>query len=120
MHYTTDMAPKESTPLPLSNTLGDLAILRASDVDLSAVLSGGQEAHSERSDVVAQSYEFVSEARAALRILYRGDVDKEGERVDGVRNGLEEVLRGLATASPKRMTVPPENVFGACDVRRGF
>lgn len=97
------MAPKETYPLPLSDLLSDLAILRASDVDLSTILSekpedartDSQLGEGEREQTVMQSYEFVREARAAIRILHRGDVDMEGDRVDAVRSGLAELLQGV-------------------------
>jgi len=98
----------QKKPLPLSDTLRDLAVLRASDIDLSAFLlpevtgdsnikgpqSSGQD---EKLRSVELSYDFVKEARAAIRILNRGDVDEQGTRIDDVRGGLEEILNGLST-----------------------
>lgn len=101
------MSPRETTPLPLSDTLRDLAILRASDVNLSAILPSSEARDlagsplsaedEEKRRIVERSYEFVQEARAAMRILNRDEVEKQGARVDDVRNGLEEVLNGLRT-----------------------
>ena len=46
---------------------------------------------------VERSFEFVKEARAAIRILNRGDVDEQGARIDEAREGLEEIANGLST-----------------------
>ncbi|KAL5484931.1 hypothetical protein ACEPAI_7573 [Sanghuangporus weigelae] len=119
----------DAKPLPLSDTLHDLAVLRASDIDLAAFLpvpapsdqaqttstqspaprtkpeavdsnrqtSAGDSdsSESERDRLVARSFEYVREGRAAIRLLHRGDVDSQGARVDKVRSELEEILRGL-------------------------
>lgn len=100
----------DTIPLPLSDTLRDLAVLRALDIDLASVLpsasadaSKPQEEKTKLSDVspsevdasVARSYEFVREAKAALQIINRRDVDKQGSRIDDVRSGIEQVLKGL-------------------------
>lgn len=96
-------------PLPLSDTLQDLAILRAADIDLSSVLQASVEndasAHdgiaatpsqnAEMEDSVKQSYDYVQEARAALRVLHQGKAEMEGGRIDAVREELEEVVAGL-------------------------
>lgn len=100
------MASK-SNPLPLGVTLRDLALLRASDVELSSLLpppasaatrpankDGGAEQESVDS-TVQQSYEFVRESRAAIKLLDRGDVDKEGSKVEDIRSQLGDVLLGL-------------------------
>jgi hypothetical protein len=90
--------------LPLSETLRDLALLRASDLDLSSLLpatppqAAMASDNSENASVnssVAQSYEFAVEARKAIRILNRGDVDSQGGRVESIRSQLEDVLKGL-------------------------
>ncbi|GBE81363.1 predicted protein [Sparassis crispa] len=104
------MAPKPN-PLPLSDTLRDLALLRASDLDLSTVLppsamtsalAGGDAAIPDSdaasgsvNDAVKRSYEFAQEARMVLRLLNRGKVEKQGSRVEDVRSKLEDVLQGL-------------------------
>lgn len=102
----------DSKPLPLEDTLHDLAILRASDIDLSKcipeasgpkVLAALSEASSQLSgdvkngqdEVLAQSYEYVKECRAAIRLLHRGSVDVQGGRADDIRGTLEDVLVGL-------------------------
>jgi hypothetical protein len=91
-------------PLPLSSTLRDLALLRASDIDLTSLLPPKPTPSSEPDfvakvdvdDSVRRSYEFAREARAAVKILNNGEVDREGARLEtGVRNQLEDVLKGL-------------------------
>jgi hypothetical protein len=86
-------------PLPLEETLRDLAILRAADIDSSELVtrpagSVDPEETDEYKSVV-QSYEFVKEARKAMKISHRGGVEKQGERVEEVRSKLEDVLAGL-------------------------
>lgn len=85
-------------PLPLNDTLRDLALLRASDLDLSALLDQPADAHGSKSAVdatVDRSYELAREARAALKILHRDEVETQGSRVEGIRNLLEDVKGGL-------------------------
>lgn len=102
----------DSKPLPLQATLHDLAILRAADVDLSnciqsasgsnvprnAPATSGHQAggvKDEGNTLLAQSYEYVKEGRAVIRLLHRGDVDVQGGRADAIRGTLEDVLVGL-------------------------
>ncbi|KAI0727372.1 hypothetical protein C8Q72DRAFT_463344 [Fomitopsis betulina] len=97
---------KKGSPLPLGDTLRDLALLRASDCDLTAALptqAATQEPSSGSTsrDVdtsVERSYEFVKETRAAIRLLHRGEADRQGGRVEDVRSRLEDVVAGLETS----------------------
>src|SRR5262245_41101806 len=92
-------------PLPLSDTLRDLALLRSSDLALSSLLPPteansssdvSQNSKSEKVDTAVQkSYEFAKEARSAIQILNRGSVDSEGERLESFRTKLEDILKGL-------------------------
>lgn len=104
-------------PLPLGDTLRDLALLRAADLDLSTLLppaavssaAGPAESradpaaaagkHSGEDEIVQQSversYAFAKEARAVIRLLDRGSVDTEGAKLEEVRGKLEDVLRAL-------------------------
>lgn len=106
------MAPK-TNPLPFSETLRDLALLRASDLDFTSILSSVEEdpssQHPSEGDVpgdvresVQRSYDFVHESRAALKILNRNEVEREGLRVDDVRSRIEDVLEGLDSEEGKR------------------
>jgi len=99
------MSSKAKThPLPLANTLRDLALLRASDCDLTSVLpahdnpTSKEPADGESGSVdvaVEQSYEFVKEARAVIRLLNRNEVEMEGARLEELRSKLEDVSQGL-------------------------
>ncbi|TFK82558.1 hypothetical protein K466DRAFT_500100 [Polyporus arcularius HHB13444] len=106
---------KDTHPLPLSSTLHDLALLRASDLDFASLLpqpsqhqqasssttsSASDDASPSSSDAtveasVQRSLEFSREARAALRLLHTDAVEREGGRVEDVRGRLEDVVSGL-------------------------
>ena len=93
---------KDTPPLAFEDTLRDLAILRASSVDLAAVLASNttlpttSSADTTVEEVsVARSYEFAQAARAAIKIRNRGDVEAQVERVNDVRDKLEDVALGL-------------------------
>ena len=97
---TTMSSNAKPNPLPFNDTLRDLALLRASDVDFSSILP--YRAEEDRSDAdkkvdatLQRSYEFVKESRAAIKVLNRGDVDTQGSRVEDLRSRLEDVLQGL-------------------------
>lgn len=83
---------KSTNPLPLPDVLRDLAVLRASDVDLNSLVPT---AGSGQDTVVESSYEFVREARGALGMHSRGKADTQGERVERIRSSLEELLEGV-------------------------
>jgi hypothetical protein len=89
-------------PLPLHDTLRDLAFLRASSVDLSGLVnndtapsqsSGGVEGVEEST---IQSYAFVREARTVLRMHHSGDVQNQAARIEKVQEELVDVLRSLS------------------------
>ena len=104
---------KDAPPLALEDTLRDLAILRASRIDLTAVLASSAhtvaplsrpttlaagnttEEAAETDASVLRSYEFAHAARAAIKIRNRGDVEAQVERVNDVRDKLEDVAAGL-------------------------
>ncbi|KAH9830724.1 uncharacterized protein C8Q71DRAFT_319795 [Rhodofomes roseus] len=100
-------AKKKGNPLPLGDTLRDLALLRASDCDLSSTLPSSSDPvppeappaagglSREANESVERSFEFVKETRAAIRLLHRGEVDKQGGRLEDVRSRLEDVEKGL-------------------------
>ncbi|THH20777.1 hypothetical protein EW146_g621 [Bondarzewia mesenterica] len=93
------MASKsKSNPLALEDTLRDLALLRASDLDLSSILasaSASQSQHTEIDASVELSYEFAREARKAVKIQDKGAVEVQGSRVEDARTRLEDVMLGL-------------------------
>ena len=99
-------APKATHPLPLSSTLHDLALLRASDLDFASLLPPSSQKSDSATDSaspedaaveesVQRSLEFSREARAALKILHSDAVEREGGRVEQVRGRLEDVVSGL-------------------------
>ena len=77
-----EMASK-ANPLPLEKTLRDLALIRACEINLSELVPNTQNASDELSEdssaSVERSYEFVKEARAALKLLNREEVEKQGD-----------------------------------------
>jgi len=92
----------KNKPLPMSETLRDLALLRASDIDLAhlASQSGLSDAGSREDggidEATSRSYEFVKEARATLRLLNGGELERQGQKTEEARRELTEVLKGLA------------------------
>ena len=105
-HFQTIMSQpakkaKDTKALPLADTLRDLALLRASDVDLAALLpanstnSNSSAVDDEVEASVANSSEFIKEARKALKVQDRGDAEMQGKKLDDVRSKFEDVLDGL-------------------------
>ncbi|KAF5386019.1 hypothetical protein D9615_002401 [Tricholomella constricta] len=94
---------EDSKPLTLSNTLRDLALLRVSDIDTSALLPSQKHSTSAAdlpadhplNESVDSSYIFVKEARTALKIHNRADVGVQGGRVEDVRSQLDEFAAGV-------------------------
>ncbi|KAG0704658.1 hypothetical protein DFH29DRAFT_910369 [Suillus ampliporus] len=89
-------------PLPLHDTLHDLALLRASSVDLSGLIgddtaplqsSGGVEGIEEST---IQSYAFAREARTALKMHNSGEAQKQATRIEKVQEELADLLRSLS------------------------
>ncbi|KAG2337528.1 hypothetical protein BDR05DRAFT_769424 [Suillus weaverae] len=92
------MASK-GTPLPLHGTLRDLALLRASSVDLSGLISDdttSSQSPKEVEESTMQSYAFVRDARTALRIHNSGEAQKQATRIEKVQVELVDVLRSLS------------------------
>ncbi|PVF93833.1 hypothetical protein CPB86DRAFT_714552 [Serendipita vermifera] len=83
----------KSNTLPLSVTLKDLAILRASEVDLSQVLEPSKP--TEYDESLQRSLEFAKEARKALKLANNGSIEHQGSRIDEVRALGEEILAVL-------------------------
>ncbi|KAI0780333.1 hypothetical protein C8Q74DRAFT_1198208 [Fomes fomentarius] len=93
-------------PLPLSSTLHDLALLRASDLDFASLLPTSSQQPDANADTnsaedalveksVQRSLEFSREARTALKLLHSDAVEREGARVEEVRGRLEDVVSAL-------------------------
>ncbi len=93
----------KANPLPLEKTLRDLALIRACDIDLSNLVPNGQSASDEPANhvsasAVERSYEFVKQARAALKLLNREEVEKQGDRIEAIRGILDDTLKGVQSA----------------------
>ncbi|KAG2140450.1 hypothetical protein BD769DRAFT_151040 [Suillus cothurnatus] len=92
------MASK-GTPLPLHDTLRDLALLRASSVDLSGLIADdtpSSQPPKEIEESTIQSYAFVREVRTALRMHNSGEAQKQAARIEKVQVELVDVLRSLS------------------------
>ncbi|KAG1742226.1 hypothetical protein EDB19DRAFT_1702862 [Suillus lakei] len=92
----------KGTPLPLHDTLRDLALLRASSVDLSGLISNDTASSQAPREVerveefTIQSYAFVREARTALRMHNSGEAQKQAIMIEKVQEELVDVLRSLS------------------------
>ncbi|KAL9711747.1 hypothetical protein Ac2012v2_004819 [Leucoagaricus gongylophorus] len=94
---------KDQKPLSLSDTLHDLALLRASDTDLdvrgSSTSTEDVQPSSANKAIEAsleKSYDYVQLARRIMEFHRRGDIDVQGRRIDSVREQLLHVEDGLA------------------------
>ncbi|KAK0455396.1 uncharacterized protein EV420DRAFT_566891 [Desarmillaria tabescens] len=94
----TSTSTKDTRPLPLSDTLHDLALLRVSSVDLSVLVPSSSDTTSTDADVslsVQRSHDYIQSARSALKLQDMGVVDAEGKRLDALRIQIDELSRGL-------------------------
>lgn len=94
------MSSKDAKPLSLAATLRDLALLRAqSGLDLASLLPAPPTQTPLTPDTtdstVERSHEFVQQARTAIRIHNRGDVENVGSGVEAIRVKVEELSKGL-------------------------
>ncbi|THV06789.1 hypothetical protein K435DRAFT_711091 [Dendrothele bispora CBS 962.96] len=89
------MTSKENKVFPPSGILKDLALLRASEIRLSSLLPNNASETGQDTPELERSYEFVREARAAIKVHDNDAVERQAERLENVRGGLEEVLKGL-------------------------
>lgn len=97
--YQTSMPADKSKPFALADTLHDLALIRASDVDLSGLIPDRTTSITEEPGVlksVELSHEFVAETRAALRAYNSGDMQRKNVEIQKAQAQLEELLRGLS------------------------
>ncbi|KAF8170214.1 hypothetical protein K438DRAFT_1854225 [Mycena galopus ATCC 62051] len=89
---------KDAKPLALSATLRDLALLRVSGLDIASLVptQPTQSSKPQTTDfAVERSYEFVQQARAAMRLYNRDEVERTGEAVEELRSKVEELSEGL-------------------------
>lgn len=96
---------KDQKPFALTDTLRDLALLRASDLDLAALVpatSADETQKIEESKAVEESlktsYEYVRSTRAVLKTNDRGGVDLQGQQIEGIRVNLSNVEEGVKNA----------------------
>lgn len=106
------MSSTKPNPLPLGDVLRDLAVLRASDVDLSEGTTfpdyGSADNTNEADGTqqsVQESYQFVKGAREALKVHQRCDLDKQGEKLGILGGKLEDLRDGARDSSDKRYVV---------------
>ncbi|KAJ4483592.1 hypothetical protein J3R30DRAFT_3285159 [Lentinula aciculospora] len=91
---------KETKAFPLPDVLRDLALLRVSDVQLSSLVPQPSQSPSSSHNTdldsdLEKSYQFSKEARAAIRLRNSRKVDDEAGRLEAVRSGLEDFVKGL-------------------------
>ncbi|KAH0827306.1 hypothetical protein J3R83DRAFT_3930 [Lanmaoa asiatica] len=95
------MSSSKPKPLPLSDTLRDLALLRASGVDFSSLLSKepftGTNAteSSELMRSTVRSHEFVNETRGALRVYNSGELQRKRAEIQKVQGELDDGIEGF-------------------------
>ncbi|CCA73273.1 hypothetical protein PIIN_07228 [Serendipita indica DSM 11827] len=84
----------KSQSLPLSVTLRDLALLRASDVDFSSILDA-ENVDGTHQESLQRSQEFIKEARSALRLANNESIEQQGARIEEIRALGEQTLAAL-------------------------
>ncbi|KAK7472888.1 hypothetical protein VKT23_000996 [Stygiomarasmius scandens] len=86
---------KDAKAFPPSGILKDLALLRTSDIQLGGLVPGTASNTGEDLPELERSYAFVREARAAIKAHDSDAVERQADRLETVRGGLEEALKGL-------------------------
>ena len=94
------MTSKSKKPLPLSDILRDLALLRASAHDIPEIFKAAQQGSNvisptlnspESTPSVAASYNYVATVRAAIKLNDSGKLGAEGKKIENARNKYEEL-----------------------------
>ena len=89
------MTSKSKRPLPLSDILRDLALLRASGHDTVKIFKESSDTTTPSSDSlnssVESSYNYIATVRAALKLSDSGKLETEGKKIDEVRSKYEEL-----------------------------
>lgn len=84
--------------LPLADILHDLAVLRASGIEISeSLLESSDDNHENTSTTpvaasVASSYEYTLAARKIIRLHDSNKVEREGARIEDLRSRIEVLL----------------------------
>lgn len=86
--------------LPLAGVLRDLAVLRASEIELPDSLLRSEHGMQIRTPSpvttsVNSSYEYTKAARMAIKLHSSGRVDAEGAKVDDIQKKIEDLLSNL-------------------------
>jgi hypothetical protein len=94
------MATKSRKPLPLSDILRDLALLRASALGIPEIFKAAKQdsdvisptsSSPESIPSVAASYNYVATVRAAIKLKDSGKLEAEGKKIEDARNKYEEL-----------------------------
>lgn len=94
------MTSKSRKPLPLSDILRDLALLRASALKIPEIFKAAQQdsdvisptsSSPESAPSVAASYNYVATVRAAIKLNDSGKLGGEGKKIEDARNKYEEL-----------------------------
>ncbi|KAF8891692.1 hypothetical protein BD779DRAFT_1670670 [Infundibulicybe gibba] len=101
---TLQVMGKNSKPLSLANTLNDLALIRSLNITLPVQPHVANQDSESLDASLAKSQEFIYNTRQAMKIVDRGEVEREGERVELARNQLDELLTGLRATTPDDRT----------------
>ncbi|KAJ4467309.1 hypothetical protein C8R41DRAFT_925856 [Lentinula lateritia] len=99
---------KESKSFALPDVLRDLALLRVFQVRLDSLVPTFPISPSRNAELdsdLEKSYQFTKEARAAIRLRNTGKVEDEAGRLEAVRSGLEEFVKGIEDGRVSTATV---------------
>ena len=81
--------------LALADILHDLAVLRATEVEISKSNDTQTDSSTPVAVSVASSYEYTRAARNMIRLHDSNKVEREGARIDDLRSKLEDLLEEL-------------------------
>ena len=92
------MTSKSKKPLPLSDILRDLALLRASGHKIPEIYNAAQcvtpssgSSSTVESSSIAASYNYITTVKAALKINDSKKLEIEEEKIEDVRNKYEQL-----------------------------
>lgn len=87
------MTSKSKKPLPLSDILRDLALLRASSHRIPEIFETTQQSSNSTSESqsVAASYNYVATIRAAIKLNDSEKLEAESKKIEDVRKKCEEL-----------------------------
>ena len=98
-------SPTLQTPLPLTSTLRDLAVLRAASIDLSTLPDPSSDSPTTNSSSprtkpevqksVQDSSDYIREVRAAIRLEQSGRMEAAGENIEKLLQTMDELTDEL-------------------------